>query len=93
MGFWDDVSPEQRALIKGREKVPKCVAAKIIGIKREYFDRAYVNTGLITGFIPAGYKTPLFMLGIFLPFGKRTRDSKRKGRGKRAAKDREQIYG
>ena len=60
MGFWDDVSPEQRALIKGREKVPKHVAARIMGIKRDYFDMAYVEPGLIRGFVVPGYKMKWF---------------------------------
>lgn len=60
MGFWDDISPEQRALIKGREKVPKHVAARIMGIKRDFFDKAYVEPGLIRGFVVPGYKMKWF---------------------------------
>jgi hypothetical protein len=60
MNYFEDLTPEARALIKGREKVPKAVAAKLMGCRRGSFDRIYVNTGLIKGFVPEGGIYPLF---------------------------------
>lgn len=60
MNYYTDLTPEARAIIKGREKIPKCDAAKIMGCNRARFDEVYVNTGLITGFTSAGKGHAMF---------------------------------
>lgn len=60
MNYFTDITPEQRSIIKGREKISKRDAAKIMGISRGRFDKVYVETGLIKGFVPNGGNIPQF---------------------------------